>query len=198
MKPFSLFFPDLLPLVPGCPEPVAELALRRAAQRFCELTRAWRVEMDPVILVADIDVYDLELPSATELVRIEAAALNGQRLRVAPVDEAGGGRSQLRCLDGRQIVLEPAPAGPGSLVVTASVKPGDSALALEDFMVGQHRDLIARGAAARLKQQPGKTYSDPTMGLTMWSSFESDCASVRERVRRGFGRVPPRVRAHIF
>lgn len=198
MKPFSAFLPDLLPLVPSCPEPVAELALKRATQRFCELSRAWRLDLDPVTLIADIDLYDLELPMATELVRIERAKLDGQPIRVAPVDEECSERDYIRCPDGRQIVVAPMPAGTRSLVITASLKPGNAAQSVEDFIEARHRELIARGAAGRLMQQPGKTYSDANRGLLEFTAFESECIRVREQARRGYGRVPTRVIPNFF
>lgn len=198
MKPFSQFLPDLLPLVPSCPEPVAKLALRRAAQRFCELTRAWRVVLDPITVASGIDAYDLPVPEKSELVRIEVAKLDGEHIHVATQDETQRSRDYVFCPDGEQIYLNPLPSSTRSLVLTAALKPADNAPGVEDFVAARYRDLIARGAAARLKQQPGKAYSDPATGMSMWSSFESGCAEVRERVRRGFGRVPSRVVPNFF
>lgn len=198
MKPFATFYPDLLPLVPACPEPVADLALRRAAQRFCLIARAWRVVLDPITVVAGIDAYDLELPEKTELVRIEVAKLDGEDVHVATTGETQRGRNYIYCPDGKQVYLNPLPSATRSLVLTACLMPSDAAQGVENFIADEYRDLIARGAAGRLKQQPAKTYSDPNTGMLLWGSFETECAAVRERVRRGFGRVPPRVVPHFF
>lgn len=199
MKPFATFFADLMPLVPSCPEPVAELALRRAAQRFCDLSRAWRVVLDPITLAEGIDAYDVELPQRTELVRIEAAKLNGHDVHVATRDEeTQRGRDYVFCPDGKEVYVNPVPGGPGALALTACLKPSNAAAGVEDFIADGHLELIARGAAGRLMQQRGKAYSDPSGGLLMWGEFEGECLRIRERARRGFGRAPARVVPHHF
>jgi len=77
MKTWAAFLKDVRPSAPGIPEPRLEHAVLRAAQDFCDRTRAWKVELDPTTTRAGAVEYDLELERNVELVRIESATLNG-------------------------------------------------------------------------------------------------------------------------
>jgi hypothetical protein len=193
MKTFEKFLPDVLPMVPGCPEPVAELAIKRAAQRFCELTRAWRVTLDAVTLSAGEDTYDLPLPDRSELVRIESARLADRDIAVAtPNGERSRFESYLSCDDGRTLVMNPLPAAALDLRLIVTAKPSNEALGVEDFIYGRYAPIIAMGAIGLLKQHPAKTYTDPAGGAGQWAEFESRCSTVRNALWRGNARNTPR------
>lgn len=201
MKPLSAFLPDLMPLVPSCPEPVAEHAVRRAAQRFCEMTRAWRVTLDPVIAVRNIVEYDLELPAQAELVRLEAAKMGTERIAIATPAAAlaGGTEAFIYCPDGKTLQLNPKPQATQQIVITANLKPANGATDVQDFLADRYMEVIARGAASTLKQHPSKAYTDVAGGLLMAQAFEDACAGIRSRLRAGLAaNNPPRVIPHLF
>lgn len=192
MKPFETLFPDLLPLVPGCPEPVAERALLRATQRFCELTRCWRVVLDDVGIYVGADEYDLDLPEFTEIVRIESALFDGRSITVAgPGARLGRSARYIETTDGRTLHINPLPTGTSTLRLTATLKPSDQAPGIEAFIAERYAEVIALGAAARLKQQPQKSYSAPD-GLSDWQAFEARCATINITIWRGLGNTPAR------
>mgnify|MGYP003577447698 CR=1 FL=1 len=121
MKTFEKFFPDLLPQVPGCPEPVAEQALKRAAQRFCELTFAWRVRLDAISLAAGTDEYELPLPDRSELVRIEIARRGTCDIAVATQNDVRRDMDYVECYDGRTVIVNPVPAATADLLLTCTL-----------------------------------------------------------------------------
>lgn len=198
MKTFEAFFPDLLPLVPGCPEPVAKFALRRAAQRFCELTLAWRANMDPIYLTPGIDEYDLNLETTAELVRIEKALIGDRDMHVlTPNDCVSRHRPYIECADKKTVFVNPTPTVEALLTITASLKPSNSATGVEDFLYDQYVSVIANGASGLLKQHPAKLYSAAN-GREVWVEFESRCAGIKLSKWRGHGRNTPRTRANFF
>lgn len=197
MKAFDLFFPDVLPDAPGVTEPIAEHALLRAAQRFCQLTRAWRVVLDPTTTIAGIDEYDLELPRGTELVRIESAKLNSRDIAVASKDETSRLREYVFCPDGQALYINPVPGGPVVLQITATLMPANDASGVEDFLFDRYAPVIAAGAVAKLMQQPLKSYTNAE-GIPRWSAFEARCASIRNSLWRGLANNSPRAVANFF
>ena len=113
MRTWDAFFADVLPDVLGCPEPTAERHILRAARRFCAETGAWRVDLDPTTTRADTTVYDLELPSGAEAVKILGGTLNGQDVDVEGADatspgrraSGGAGRTRVMSRDGFSVAL---------------------------------------------------------------------------------------------
>lgn len=198
MKTFDNFFRDLLPTVPGCPEPVAEHALLRASQRFCELTRAWVRTMEPIFLSNTNDTFDLELEPNSELVRIEWAKMNDREVAIArPGQDMGRTSTYIACDDGTTVFVNPKPAEDGLLVLRVALKPSNSATGVEDFVYARHAEVIALGARALLKQHPRKTYSAGD-GPVDWTTFEDRCSSIRTDLWRGLARNTPRTRPQFF
>lgn len=192
MRTWDLFFPDLLPTVPGCPEPVAEHALRRAAQDFCALTFAWRVKLDPIETENGVDEYDLPLERNTELVRIEIARLAGRDIAVATQNDVNRNRAHVGCYDGKLVIVNPLPTSVQTLELTCTLKPGNAAIGTEDFLYDEYAAAIALGAAAALKAHRLKTYSDPAQAQADRAEFEAKCARVKLKLWRGNARNTPR------
>lgn len=187
MKPWSTFFPDVLPAVVGLglPEPTIEHQIKRAAQEFCRRTRAWRVTLDPVFTSSNGLSYDMELEPRSELVRIESAKLDGHSITVWR-DRDGRGRFVFTP-DGRTVVFSEQPGQGQQLVLTASLRPSDAATGLEDALADRYSEAISRGAVARLKGDGG-----------LQLAFEQECDRIKVDLWRGSAAINPRVRAHWF
>lgn len=199
MKTFELFFPHVLPDVPGVNEPAAELALLKAAREFCERTRAWRVTLDPTGISAGIDEYDLELPAKSELVRIESAKRGTVDVKVAmPNAPLGRNEAWIECLDGRTLTVNPVPAAAASLVLNVTLKPSLSAVGVEDYLFERYADVISLHAIAALKRQAGKTYTDVAGAVDPEARFNDQCADIRNLLWRGSARNAPRSRAVFY
>ena len=56
---YDTLLPDVLSMVPACPEVIAERAIRSAAIELCEKTDAYQKQLDPITVVAGIYEYDL-------------------------------------------------------------------------------------------------------------------------------------------
>lgn len=186
MTPWSAFLPDVLPFVPGTSEPMAEHAIRRAAQEFCRLTRVWRVEL-PAITTAAADLsYPLALTDTT-LVRLESAMLDAEPLAVWRDGDAESVGRFAYTNDGQSVVLSFDPGAGRQLSLVVTVQPSHTAAGLDDFLHGMYAEVIAHGAIARIGGDPVK------QGM-----FEQECATINARVWKGLAATRPRARPMYF
>jgi hypothetical protein len=206
MKTWDKFLKDVLPWTPGCPEPIAEHAVLRAAQEYLEGTRIWKLWLPDITTEAERTEYDLDLEPASELVRLERATLNGRPIRVRSVDElpedwrtyTSGIEDGVHTLDGRTMVLLPAQAADMVVKVEASMRPSDSATGVEDFIFNRYCAQIATGAVAALKGHTDKSYSD-LAGAGLWRErFEGHMGISDFQRFRGFSSARPRRPVRTF
>lgn len=186
MKPWSAFLRDVRPSAPSTPEPVLEHAILRAAQEFCQKTRAWVVELDPTTTSADATEYDMELPPGTELVRIESASLDGQPFAVWRRDTRASGR-YVFSPDGRTLRFSQPMSDGQSLVLTCSVKPGETAKGIDDIVFARYVTAIALGAVAGVTGDPVKQ-----------ASFGSRCDDIVYQLWKGNAATRQRTEPSFF
>ena len=186
MKAWETFYPDVLPYIDASiPEPMVDRHLLRSAQRFCDVTRAWKIELDPITLAANVKTYDIELEPGTELVRLESAMLDGVSLSVwrSGVSSASQGRYVFTS-DGRIVGVSWTPSGPMTLLLTVTARPADTATGLDDILTARYSKVIADGAVASLT----KSAADK-------AEFEAECATVAVQVWRSLSSARPRAKA---
>lgn len=189
MKPWRVFYPDVLPFIDqaAVPQPLVDQHLLRVAQQFCRETRAWRETLDPITTADGQSDYDLELPPASELVRIESASVGGAPIAVWRLDHEGHGQ-YLYSHDGKRVHLKQPPTSGGShLVLEVSLTPASTALGVEDFLFDRHAALIAIGAIARISGH-----------VDMQAAFIDQCHAVRVDLWRGNAAINPRARANWY
>ena len=189
MKPWDTFYPDVLPYVdPLSPNPMVDRHLLRSVQKFCDTTQAWRMDLDPVVLSAGVRDYEIELEPFTELVRIESATLNGERISVwrSEANVIGQGR-YIGTPDGRALTVSWTPSGPMSLVLNISARPSDSAKGVDDILAAKYSKVIADGAVASLNKD-----------RVALSDFDGECSTIAARIWRGNSSARPRAKAMFF
>ena len=185
---------DIVPDVPGCPDPTVVLALRRATRHFFEQTRIWRMWLAPVSIIKGTLNYGLVLPAQTNLVGLERATLNGRTLSVltAPslpsdwqtqtIQQASGVFTE----DRTTFNFLPAQTTGDIVKIEVTLKPGEESLGVEDIFFDQYADILATGAKARLMLQPAKPYSNAAMGMGLEQQFNDAITDVSIRRARGF------------
>lgn len=187
MKTWDAFYPDVLPVVaPGTPDPAVDRQLLRAAQEFCKRTRAWRVRLDPVVMIDGQTEYDIELPRGSELVRLESANDGGRELSIWRDDPQGcGGYLFLR--DGKLFLMSRPDVAGGPVTLDVALQPSNDAEGLEDALFDRYANVIAQGAVSSLNNDASRA---------VW--FDAECASVRARLWRGDSAARPRGMANWF
>lgn len=206
MKAWDQFLRDLLPLAPGCPEPVAEHALLRAAQQFLRGTRLWTIALQPTLTIPNVVEYDIELEMNTELVRLETATLDGRPIDVTTEgtvrpDWRDWPTSMMPCVfteDQKTLIVLPRSDQAHTVAIKASLAPSNSAVGVEDFIYDQHVLKIAKGAAGMVLQQAGKPYTNPAQGMLLEKQFQNDINATALRRWRGFSSALPRRRLQNF
>ena len=192
MKTWSTWFPDLLPQLPGCPDPLIEHELLRACQTFFTRTRAWQVVQPLVAITANQTTLDIVPSDSTQdPVRIEAAWLDGQRLAVmtaGDMDKAftddwqlhTGSTSTIVQITPNTLMLYPIPVAASStgLKLRLSVKPGDTATGIPDDMYSKYKDALTDGALSRLMLQADKKWTNDQKGMIKAASFEASMGTV--------------------
>jgi len=186
MRDWADFFPDVLPAVElGTPEPTVVHQLRRAAQDFCQRTRAWRATLEPITTEEGRTSYDIPLPEQTALVRVEGADLQGYGCLALWRPGQGSGQ-YLMTPDARKVALHRPVAADLALVLDVTLKPGDTALGIDDAVFNQYSEVIALGAVARLRGD-----------AVLRGDFDSRCETINVEVWRGRAAVRPRVRPYF-
>lgn len=181
--------PYVQPHVPGCPVPIVDSAILRAAIRFCAETGVWRHTHATVTADADTVLYAFAPPAGTKVERVLAAWLDGAPLTVKnATDMLGvadwktrtGTPKKLVAMNDTHFRLYPIGAGEVDLEVT--LKPSRSATAIDDAIFEAHVDAIADGALEILFAYPQKPWTNPELALYRGGQFEKaiDDATIRE------------------
>jgi hypothetical protein len=74
MALYESLLPEIIPMVPGCPDTLIENNIRAAVIELCEKAAVLQAELDPITTVAGVYEYDLEPPSGTVVHKIMGCA----------------------------------------------------------------------------------------------------------------------------
>lgn len=206
MREWSVFFPDVLPDVLGCPEPTVERHLARAARDFCTRTLAWRVDLDAITTIASTPGYDLPLPSQSEAFKIIGATLNGLDIGLevangtsaADRQRGNSGGSRVLTFDLKTITVMPTPAAGQTLIVTALLRPTITAQGVPDFLGDQHGQIIADGALSTLLTLNKADWANVGLAAIKKDAFDKGIGRVQKAAWKAYNATNPRGRAMFF
>lgn len=201
MKLWSAMYPEVLVHVQGCPDPLLDQEILKAAREFFRRTRAWQLWLDPVTTSASSRQYSLTLPTSSDVVSIDGATLNSFPVTLkgyaqTTADPEGSTNSEgqfLTTVDLLSVVLSQSVSTGDSLQVLASLMPSTGALGLDDGLFDRHRSAIAEGAIASLARIPGPFQSSGVSAQAR-SLFEAAIASAAVDAWRGNTSSTPRAR----
>lgn len=191
----------VLPFAPGCPEPTAVEHLRKAAQKFCERTRIWRV-------CSDFDVEGgcdevLCLPSYAQLHEIEQAWFNCIELEARAFGsfdrhcQEDGNPHYITQSTAKSVRLVPGAQEKGTLKLHLFVKPSNDAEDIPDCL-GEFEQALADGALSRILLLPNQPFSDPAMAGNYAAAFQAELDRNFTRNLKGQQRAPMRTKARFF
>ena len=194
MKTWMDLYDYYLPDVPGCPYATGAQALRIAAQEFCERTSAWRVTMDPVLTVAGISIYEFDISSNFEVVKVMSAKLDGHPIDSLLHDQVGTPARGIAVLNGREFALQPAPAAGQRLEIVAVLKPSNTSVGIEDFLYAAHARAIAKGAKAELFGMAKQGFTDLTAADRARAEFEEAIGRAKTQAAQAYSNAPLRTK----
>jgi len=206
MQTWDQFYPDVLPSVMGCPNPMVDRALLRAAQVFCSKTQVWKVWLADIATLALATEYVAVLPTTSELVKLERATLDGRPIiitapEILPADwqtNPSGISDCIFTIDRKTITLLPAKPAGLLLRIEAVLKPSNTALGVEDHLFDQYSGTIAMLATAELLKLPDRPWGNPVYGQEMASLANEQMATISFQKLRAFASAIQRARINFF
>ncbi len=157
MKKLEYFLPRTLPWCLSVPEPLVYQALIDCAIQFCEETHIVRFISDPIMVVANVQDYDIDLPQFTDLARI---------LRVwygpDPYGIPSGFPTNWFVTDTTTLTIIPVPTTQRNdwMFMEIATKPTRTATTVDDLLYTDYIEGIAGGAVARICQMPDQPWSN--------------------------------------
>lgn len=198
MAALSALYPDILPYVPGCPDPMLDQEIRRAAREFFERARAWDDWLASITTLANVRSYTITAPTDAEVYRVKKATLDGQPLPVeiwreqdTEPETVEGVDKRVVTHDRRVLVLARNPAAGQVLKVQVALMPTRSAATIPDALLDQYGDAIAEGAKYRLMRVPGPLHK-PKEAEEARALFERAIGSASHAAYRGQTDITPR------
>lgn len=170
---YTTFFPEVLPHVPGCPDPLALNAVRNACYEYCAKTMWWQETRTAVPLTALTLPYTLVAPTGATVSQILSVSIDGAPLGPTPIDQLDNRVSNWRARTGKPqayyqsnpntLNLYPIPDGTDSydVVLRVAYVPTRASTFVDSTMHEYHSEEIASGALARLMSVPGTPWSNP-------------------------------------
>ena len=208
---YEAFLPEVMPDLPGCPEPMVINAIRNAAIEFCERSWAWRVDLDPIDAIANQAVYDLSPPNSSVVCHVIYVDFMGKQLFPATPDQLNdiwrGWRTVKNVQptyfflpDQRtiQLVAAPSAATVAAVNMTVALKPTRTSKGLETVVYEEYAEGIAHGAKARLNAQINKEWTDKELSVYHNSMFMESYGMANLSAAKSFTRSPFRTRAHFI
>lgn len=204
MKTWAEFYPDVVPEVPGCPNPTIDHALRRAAQRFMADTLAWREWLAAITTNGEFEQF-VSADKSTLVVHLLRATLDGNEIVVYTPDDmptdwregAAGFDIGIFSTNADAVQLVPVQDAGLELAIEAVLKPSNTATGVQDNIFDRYVQAIAAGAKADLLAKPSD-WSNPQLAGYYAGQFQTDIDNVAAEVRSGFSRAPLRVRPSFF
>lgn len=202
-KAAATFIPEILPYAPACPDMAIEANVISAAIKFCEDSKAWQYNMDPMVAVAGLGEYDLEPPAASVVDRIHTVTHNGLPLEpvtMKTMDERVPKRTTYTATpkfylknSSTTLLLGPIPAATlsGGLRIRLVLKPVRTATSLNDELYNDYFEAILRLALYRLLSIPGKDWSNPVAAREQLALYDVELRRAKQRARQAEGGFVP-------
>lgn len=208
MKLLSDFYPRILPYVVGCPDPVAEQALRDTIIAFCDETQVVHEALTSFNATAGTASYTLSAPSANEAIsRVLDVSVDGRTIRPMPSADAFGLQAQsgtptwfhtTRVGSQLKLVLYPTPDKAATIIVDAALKPTRTATQVQDDLYDLWLDTLAAGTISRLASIPGQSFTDLPLAAVKQAEFISGLKKARIDGRTGRVKASARVALRPF
>ncbi len=218
MKALSVFYPYVLPYVPGCPNPMAKQAIRSACIEFAG--RSCVVQnTQSESAIANQPNYDVEEPSGMTLVRVLAVYYGTRRLEarsremvnnaVAARGENVGSETYATGTPNEWFNRDPAEpvvslypvpyaADTSAITIVAAHQPAHTATRVADILFDDYAEDIANGALARLLSMPNQPFSNPALAERHEKKFVDSMRQAAAIARVGLGAASSRVRPRSF
>lgn len=205
---WETLYPEIMPMVNGCPSPIVDNAIRNATIELCDFGLMYREDIDPVVTEAGVAEYDLDLGSSVAIAEIISARTDSRRLDPKTTEDlsstgsvfeavTGGGPVAYYQIGPNTLRLYPIPDGVYTVYVTAAMKPSRKATGCESYVMDKYRDGIVAGALSRLLIMP-MAWSNPTYAVQARQMFVKEMGQAKADGMKNFTMASPRVMPRAF
>lgn len=206
MRVVEDFLPKILPMVPGCSNPVAVNGIQQAIKEFCIRTSTWRhtAHIESSETISDL----LCQPEGATVIRIEAVRFNGRSLKPISVVELNERIADWRSLAGdtppgfyTQLEFDTirlVPLAAGQVEIDMILRPKDESKDVPDYILDHFRNTIADGAMSYIYMVPGQSFSDAERGVFYQNKFNRELDRLSTQGIQGQQRARLRVRPNYF
>ena len=209
MNTLSVFYPRILPYLPGCSEPLVDQVLVSAAIEFSEKSLALRQNLDSFRTVIGIDQYDLDAPTTNhDIDRVMSVAVDGKELSpglfeairndLPTANATPRGFYTDRTDNVLTLKLSPPPDGRYPVVVNVNLRPAMTATQLDDDLFNMWAEPIVAMAVARAMQIPDQPFTNFARAQQLLDSAARQTNSARIDGNYGSVRGSMRVRSRPF
>lgn len=208
---WTSWFDEVMPELPGAPpSALVKHAIRNAAIEFCTRSWVWVLDQGPIPVVANLNEYDWQPPSNTEVARILVAWLEKKPLTPKTRNELSAMYGDYMRATGTpvyfiqdvpsKLIVVPKPTANITDGVTAkiAVKPKRAATGLDSVIFERWADDIANGAKARLMRMPKKPWTSAANASDYEAKFEDAIATAKLEMTRSFAGARLRVKPNFF
>lgn len=179
IAPFTSLFNEVLAELPGVPQPLAVNAIRNSAIDFCEQSKVWVVDVDPMSSISNQANYEYEPDAGADVIGISQAWYNGVEILPrtsaqlqtelssygVPWAKVSGIPSFYNSERADEFILAPYPieAMESAIEMKVILRPSRTSIGMEKWILDKYFQHIAAGAKARLCAMPGKPWSSPDL-----------------------------------
>jgi len=196
-------YKDMVSLLPyhiaGCPDFVAEKAIKDATLSYCKRSSAYRLTLDPIMTVSGTYEYDIDLPKNTNITDIYSV-IRGESV-ITPDTEQGANHANPKWRtekstpthyirpSNKLMYLVPVPIKSGeNVTIHASLKPSLTATSISTDFVEDNVDGIMAGAMANLFNSNDMPWTNPNRAAKYEAEF---AAHIRDAKSKADGRLGP-------
>lgn len=200
--PFTQWLPEVMPLVTGCPEPLAITAIRNASIDFCCKTLWWQEDHGPVAMGVQPVAYEFVLPAGVDLAQIMSARLvdRGYPLAITGIQELDNRIWNWRATTGEPraiyqdhpgaVCVYPKPAGTDiyQVMFRLAFCPARDAFEVTEDLYDSYLTDIASGALSYLLAMENQPWANPGMAASHGSAFRSALVAGATETAKSYGR----------
>ncbi len=197
MALYESLLPEIIPMVPGCPDTLIENNIRAATIELCEKAAVLQAELDPLSTIAGIYEYDFEPPANTVVHKIMWVVYDGKDLEPISTNLLEQRKPNWRDADNRGspeyyvkvsqglfwMVPVPNVTTPSSTILRVQLKPTQTSTEASDELMSDYRDTIVNGALFRLLRLPSKEWTDMGGAQVYGSLFAQGVVEADRRAR---------------
>jgi hypothetical protein len=196
-----------MPLVPGCPEPLALNALRNASIDFCNTTLWWQDDYGPIAFGPHVAHHDFVPPYGVGIAQIMSARVvdRGHPLSITSIAELDNRVWNWRATTGEpRAIYQNSPGAvrtypaPGygdnySIVFRLALTPLRNATDVTEDLYESYLTEIASGALSILLAMESTPWANPGLAGRYESAFRSAKVAGAIETTKSYGRQNQRV-----